>query len=135
MQIIPVPTACPKCGANLWDNRTTKKNPKAPDFKCRIATCDGVHWAPKNGGIYADQAGVAPQAPVAAAPSAPQAYYANASTALPGEFSATVVEQKYAAELDFVLTQVVPKLEAKDIPIDMAGINAAVATLLIQARG
>ena len=61
---------CPKCGgAEMWDNRLTKKNPKAPDFKCVDKSCDGVVWPPKNGA-----------APVrAAAPAAPvkQAYSAG----------------------------------------------------------
>lgn len=39
---------CPKCGGRVWDNRIGKKNPKAPDFKCRDRSCDGVIWPPKN---------------------------------------------------------------------------------------
>jgi hypothetical protein len=35
---------CPKCGSEMWDNRLTKRNPRAPDFKCRDRTCDGVMW-------------------------------------------------------------------------------------------
>ena len=27
--------ACPTCGGATWDNRETKRNPRAPDFKCR----------------------------------------------------------------------------------------------------
>ena len=38
---------CPKCGGKVWDNRIGKKNPKAPDFKCRDKSCDGVIWPPK----------------------------------------------------------------------------------------
>lgn len=41
--------ACPKCGGPVWDNRETKKNPKAPDYKCRGRSCDGVIWPPRNG--------------------------------------------------------------------------------------
>lgn len=40
---------CPKCGGATWDNRATKTNPKAPDYKCRDKSCDGVVWPPKNG--------------------------------------------------------------------------------------
>lgn len=40
---------CPKCGGRTWDNRVGKKNPKAPDFKCRDRACDGVIWPPKPG--------------------------------------------------------------------------------------
>ena len=42
--------ACPKCGGRMWDNRIAKRNPKAPDYKCRDRSCDGVIWPPKNGG-------------------------------------------------------------------------------------
>lgn len=49
----PAPAAdepsCPKCGGRMWDNRVTKRNAKAPDFKCRDRSCDGVVWPPKAG--------------------------------------------------------------------------------------
>jgi hypothetical protein len=35
---------CPTCGGRMWDNRQGKRNPKAPDFKCRDRRCDGVVW-------------------------------------------------------------------------------------------
>ena len=38
---------CPKCGGAMWDNRVGKKNPKAPDYKCKDKGCDGVVWPPK----------------------------------------------------------------------------------------
>lgn len=41
--------SCPKCGGRMWDNRATKRNPKAPDFKCRDRSCDGVIWPSKDG--------------------------------------------------------------------------------------
>jgi hypothetical protein len=41
--------ACPKCGGRCWDNRLTKRNPKAPNFKCRDKSCDGCIWPPKEG--------------------------------------------------------------------------------------
>jgi hypothetical protein len=39
--------SCPKCGGRMWDNRLTKRNPKAPDYKCRDRSCDGVIWPAK----------------------------------------------------------------------------------------
>lgn len=39
--------SCPKCGGRMWDNRLSKRNPKAPDFKCRSRSCDGVIWPPR----------------------------------------------------------------------------------------
>lgn len=31
--------ACPRCGGEMWDNRTNKKYPNSPDFKCKDKTC------------------------------------------------------------------------------------------------
>jgi hypothetical protein len=45
--ILPAPAelpSCPKCGGKMWDNRLSKRNPKAPDYKCRDRSCDGVIW-------------------------------------------------------------------------------------------
>ena len=39
--------SCPKCGGRMWDNRLTKRNPKAPDYKCQNRSCDGVIWPSK----------------------------------------------------------------------------------------
>lgn len=33
----------------MWDNRLTKRNPRAPDYKCQNRSCDGVIWPPKAG--------------------------------------------------------------------------------------
>ncbi|HEY8309081.1 MAG TPA: Rad52/Rad22 family DNA repair protein, partial [Gemmatimonadaceae bacterium] len=41
---------CPKCGGRTWDNRLTKRNPKAPDYKCRDRNCDGVVWPARANG-------------------------------------------------------------------------------------
>ena len=40
---------CPKCGGRMWDNRLSKRNPKAPDYKCRDRSCDGVIWPARSG--------------------------------------------------------------------------------------
>jgi hypothetical protein len=45
---------CPKCGGRMWDNRATKRNPRAPDYKCRDRSCDGVIW-PARAGTGASQ--------------------------------------------------------------------------------
>ena len=61
--IVPAPVelpSCPKCGGKMWDNRLSKRNPKAPDYKCRDRSCDGVIWPPR-----------APSARNAAGPGAP----------------------------------------------------------------
>ncbi len=38
---------CPRCQGPMWDNRVGKRNPKAPDFKCKDRECDGVIWPPR----------------------------------------------------------------------------------------
>ena len=43
----PIPT-CPKCQGDMWDNRASKRNPRAPDFKCKNKECDGVVWPPRD---------------------------------------------------------------------------------------
>ena len=45
--------SCPKCGGRMWDNRATKRNPRAPDFKCRDRSCDGVIWPPRGTAVAA----------------------------------------------------------------------------------
>lgn len=42
--------SCPKCGGRMWDNRLTKRNPRAPDYKCQNRSCDGVIWPAKSSG-------------------------------------------------------------------------------------
>lgn len=39
---------CPKCQGEMWDNRVGKRNPKAPDFKCKDKGCEGVVWPPRD---------------------------------------------------------------------------------------
>ncbi|HXF23550.1 MAG TPA: hypothetical protein VN602_03470, partial [Gemmatimonadaceae bacterium] len=46
--------SCPKCGGRMWDNRLTKRNPKAPDYKCRDRNCDGVVWPVKTTGSHSE---------------------------------------------------------------------------------
>ena len=64
---------CPKCQGPMWDNRTGKRNPKAPDFKCKDRECDGVIWPPRGAKpAAAEPAGAAaqgmPVCPICAGP-------------------------------------------------------------------
>ena len=51
-RIAPTPPGidpnCPTCSGLMWDNRPKKQsgdmNPKAPDFKCKDKSCQGVIW-------------------------------------------------------------------------------------------
>ncbi len=44
---------CPKCAGQMWDNRASKRNPKAPDYKCKTDGCDGIIWPPREPGSVA----------------------------------------------------------------------------------
>ena len=70
--IVPPPAgepACPRCGSRMYDNREGKRNPKAPDWKCRrykSHACDGVIWPPRpgeNAPSYAPPRSAAPRTP------------------------------------------------------------------------
>ena len=41
---------CPKCAGQMWDNRPGKRNPRAPDYKCKTDGCEGVIWPPREPG-------------------------------------------------------------------------------------
>ena len=68
---------CPKCSGDMWDNRESKRNPRAPDFKCKNKECDGVIWPPRDGQAAAQAPGGdqgatgAVQAPVGDEPACP----------------------------------------------------------------
>lgn len=56
--MLPDIPGCPTCGGRMWDNRLSKRNPKAPDYKCRDRACDGVIW-PQRGAPAPATEGVA----------------------------------------------------------------------------
>lgn len=107
---------CPKCGGAMWDNRATKTNPKAPDYKCRDRTCDGVIWPPKPSGASGGSAPHAPQP--AAAPRAAVSYGAPEVPGAPEEAapaSGAVLMRRHAECLDYVLTVCVPRMQKAGI--------------------
>ena len=42
---------CDKCGGEVWDNRTNKRNPKGPDYKCKDTACNRAAWVNKDGSL------------------------------------------------------------------------------------
>jgi hypothetical protein len=110
--------ACPKCQGPMWDNRGKKTNPKAPDFKCKNKTCDGVIWPPKP----TTWAGTPSAQTVAANPVA-------------GSIPPTPsIAQVYIESTDFVLATIVPRYEAKEIGCTPEAIASMVATIFIARR-
>ena len=45
---------CPVCGGQMYDVRETKRNPKAPDYRCRTVACKGVRWPARQAERAAD---------------------------------------------------------------------------------
>lgn len=68
--VVAVPD-CPRCQGPMWDNRAGKRNPKAPDFKCKDRECDGVVWPPRNAAGVAAAPAASDGAKVATIPPAP----------------------------------------------------------------
>jgi hypothetical protein len=119
--------ACPECGGKMWDNRESKRNPKAPDFKCRDKGCEGVVWPPKNG-----QA--APR-PAAAPSNVKQSVTLGAP--IPGmdepHQGGTVVVPAALVESYRACLIAARELVAAEVPgADAQTIQSAAATLLIQ---
>jgi hypothetical protein len=115
--------ACPKCGARMWDNRASKRNPKAPDFKCRDGRCDGVLWPgqhktampivkPRKAENGDQRSAASPQS-------------SDKPTSHP-------LRSCYLDATDFVLAEVRPRYEHAGIPCSDATVAAIVATVFIQ---
>jgi hypothetical protein len=69
---------CPVCGGPMWDDRTSKRNPRAPDFKCRNKPrerggpgCEGVIWPSRDGSPSPYPPSAPRRGATASAPSAP----------------------------------------------------------------
>lgn len=128
-QPIPMPNgpdspSCPKCGGRMWDNRQSKRNPRAPDFKCRNRSCDGVLWpgqhrttipAMQPARLSAILHQIVPSAPTTEA----------TGSLLPA------LRQKYLDLTDFVLDSVRPKYEARGLACAPDTVAAIAATLYI----
>jgi hypothetical protein len=135
---------CPKCGGRTWDNREGKKNPKAPDFKCRDKSCDGVVWPPRGNAprpaagvtnISAPRQAPAPAKPAASEPDwlADQGASEDATFAELKRGEAWIeMQQRYAETLLFVTKTVVPTLIKADVGTDPQAVAAITATLYIE---
>ena len=113
---------CPKCGGRMWDNRASKRNPKAPDFKCRDRRCDGVLWP----GQHNSAAPIVTQRGVAAALESPDSSESSNGT------KRHSVRRCYLAVTEFVLNEVRPKYQDAGVPCSDATVAAIVATIFIQ---
>lgn len=135
---------CPKCGGRMWDNRLDKKNPKAPDFKCRDRSCDGVVWPPKGARNGTRQA--PPPPPVSDTPEwlddqeeAEAKAVASARAATHDEIvKEKVSELRKAYDRNFAhaidLATGAAKVIGPDFVVTLEGLSAIAATLLIAQK-
>ena len=121
-QPIPLPDgadnpSCPKCGGRMWDNRATKRNPKAPNFKCRNRVCDGVLWP---GQRHVIAQAIQPE----------NAAVREAETPTESR-PVTSLRDKYVDLTDFVLRSVRPMYQEHGLACGEETLAAITATLFI----
>ena len=124
---------CPKCGGRMWDNRASKRNPKAPDFKCRDRRCDGVLWPGKHNvarPIVERRSPVEGRGP-AQAPTPEHTKRAEHDAGDAGAEPRRSLRACYLDVTDFVLADVRPRYEAVGVRCTDATVAAIVATLFI----
>ena len=131
---------CPKCGGRMWDNRTTKRNPRAPDFKCRDRRCEGVLWPGQHHAAVPIVTSRLARAAVAAdrTPSRvssdvlPQRGTSEDKGSPRDESPALgALRRCYLAATDFVLSEVRTRYDGAGVPCDSATIAAITATVFI----
>lgn len=111
---------CPECGSRVWDNRGNKRNPKAPDFKCSNAECQGGNGRPWAAWADAPKAGATRPAHRAAAPTA----------AAPARV--TLAPERFWSLMTDALIQSKQALTTAGLPVDQAREIAAQYFILIE---
>jgi hypothetical protein len=123
----------------VWDNRATKRNPRAPDFKCRDRSCDGVIWpgqhaagpptgapesgaAPRGGSVMR----VGPRERNLAREVADHVAHAAAAPSAPAD-----ARERYLAITAYVLARVRPLYAEAQVACDGQSVAAIAATLFI----
>ena len=117
---------CPKCGGRMWDNRASKRNPRAPDFKCRDRNCDGVLWPGQH-------KAAAPIVAPTARPESRSTRNAGRDASSGGSIAErrAALRRSYVEATDFVLAKVRPMYRDAGLPCTDATVAAIVATLFI----
>lgn len=119
----PLP-GCPKRGGPMWDNRTSKRNPKAPDFRCRDRACGGVIWPGQRAALQL----------FAPADMAESRQPMTVGDVLRRQSRSSLCKC-YLEVTDFVLSRVQDKYQAAGVTCSDTTIAAIAATLFIAACG
>lgn len=127
--------ACPKCSGRMWDNRASKRNPKAPDFKCRDRSCDGVLWPGQHKAaepVITPRRVAQDEAPEGRAQEGQQEQSEGRGASGSADRPARAALRRcYLDVTDFVLREVRPKYQDAGVPCTDATIAAIAATLFI----
>ena len=127
--------ACPKCGGRMWDNRQSKRNPKAPDFRCRDRSCDGRLWPGQHKAatpILTPRArGAAPAGEQGAGQGSARGDSGERMPAAPS--LSPSLRSCYLDVTAFVLDEVRPRFAGAGVPCTDATLAAIAATLFIAA--
>ncbi len=125
---------CPVCHGPLWDNREKKRNPKAPDFKCKDKGCEGVIWPPKEPKGGRGRPATAPQQEYSRGPHIPDMDGPYQETGSPPEAAPKKMDTLLAVYT--VCWDHAFALAKRDFGADMlhTAVAAQAATLLITAK-
>lgn len=122
---------CPVCGGDVWDNRTNKKNPKSPDYKCK-ADGDHAFWLAKQNSAPAPAR--SRPAPVNNPPHIPE--IDGPEDAIPPDVQGDPLEIMGALYLrcSYIGARVLAaRCKESGVALTPEAISAATATLFIQA--
>ena len=120
--------ACPKCGGPMWDNRNSKRNPRAPDFRCRNRVCDGVLWP----GQYRPAASLTRPAPAPASANGGNGNGGNGNgKSGSGGNGLSALRRCYLDVTAFVLSDVRDLYDRNGVKWSAGALASVVATLFI----
>ena len=133
---------CPKCGGRMWDNRASKRNPRAPDFKCRDRRCEGVLWPGQHHTAVAIVTPrlarvdvVADRTPATLSPGEVARGRASEDNDTQRQSDESTelgaLRRCYLAVTEFVLLEVRPRYDGAGVACDAATIAAITATVFI----
>lgn len=120
---------CPECDGRMWDNRTSKRNSKAPDFKCRDRTCCGALWPGQHNAAMP----IIAKKPQGAPRKEEQAEKDSTQEAMVTPDNHSTLRKSYLALTAFVLAEVRPRYEQAGMTCGDTTVAAIAATLFIAA--
>jgi hypothetical protein len=119
--------SCPECDGRMWDNRRSKRNSKAPDFKCRDRTCRGALWPGQHNAAMP----IIAKKPQDATQMEEQAEKGSTQKAMVTPDNNSTLRESYLALTAFVLAEVRPRYQQAGMICGDTTVAAIAATLFI----